>query len=59
MKAMACADDNTARAAEAEALAARCVSGSAEQRQFLDIAEQWRARERRIPAPPPQPRSPA
>lgn len=46
------AQDYLKRAEEAEARAQRCVSGSAEEREFLDIARQWRALAQRQPPGP-------
>jgi hypothetical protein len=36
-------DEYMARAAEAEAHATRCMQGSSQQREFSEIAAQWRA----------------
>jgi hypothetical protein len=47
--------DYLRQAAEAEARAKRCVSGSAEEREFLAIAEQWRQLARSPTKDPPDP----
>jgi hypothetical protein len=39
--------DYLKRAEEVEARAARCVSGSLEEREFLHLAEQWRGMAKR------------
>ena len=40
------ADDFLERAAAADELAAKCIAGSDQQRQFKEIADQWRDRAR-------------
>jgi hypothetical protein len=53
--AVTAAQDYLKRAEEAEARARRCVGGSAEEREFLEIAQQWRdLAQRHPPSAPPR-----